>query len=287
MRTAAVTAAPSLPLDVRAMEWSARALALAGALLILGLLLAWMLRHPTLSFSSIRLEGELNRSSLATIRANALPQLRGNFFTVDLQDSRRAFESVPWIRHAEVQRRWPGELRVRLQEHRAVALWEDVAGRERREDRLVGADGRVFQANPGDIEDENLPQFRGPEGSSSRMWAAFEPLQRALGPVGQLSGGREAATIRVLQLSSKGSWTVELDSGARIELGRGEPEELVARAERFARTLPQAVRPFGRPLLHADLRHAEGYALRLSGITTAAAVAASGPVAARAPRPRP
>ena len=35
-------------------------------------------------------------------------------------------------------------------------------------------------------------------------------------------------------LSGRGSWRVELDSGASVELGRGSEDEVVARTERFA-----------------------------------------------------
>ena len=260
------------PLDVRLMQRATRWTLLLAACTLLVLAVTWLLRQPWFSFQRIRLEGDMARSSVATVRANALPRLQGNFFTLDLQAARRAFESVPWVRRAEVQRHWPATLKVTLQEHRAVALWEDSEGRERREDRLVGADGSVFQANPGDVEDENLPVFRGPEGSSARMWAAFGPLSEALAPLGRLAGGREQAHIRSLQLSSRGSWAVELDTGTRIELGRGDGAELVARCQQFARTLPQAVAPFRRPVIYADLRHSEGYALRLAGISTTVTV---------------
>jgi cell division protein FtsQ len=43
------------------------------------------------------------------------------------------------------------------------------------------------------------------------------------------------------------------------------------------------VAPFRRPVVYADLRHAEGYALRLAGISTT--VAAPTKPAAAPPRP--
>jgi cell division protein FtsQ len=256
------------PWDVRLMNLASRWTLLLAGLTLLALCTAWLLRQGGFAIQRILLEAELTRTSVATIRANAVPRLEGNFFTIDLQAARRAFEGVPWVQRAEVQRHWPGQLRVRLQEHKAVALWESVDLRDGRDDRLVGQDGSVFQANPGDVEDENLPVFRGPEGSSPQMWALYRPLSEALAPVGRLAGGSERAGIRTLQLSNKGSWSAELDTGTRIELGRGSQAEVLSRTETFVRTLPQAVAPFRRPVLYADLRHAEGYALRLAGIST-------------------
>lgn len=271
------------PWDVRLMQLATRWTLVLAGLTVLALLVTWLLRQGSFAIQRIRLDAELQRTSVATIRANALPRLEGNFFTVDLQAARRAFESVPWVRKAEVQRHWPGQLRVRLVEHKAVALWESTDSRDRRDDRLVGQDGTVFQANPGDVEDDNLPLFRGPDDSSAQMWALYQPLAETLAPIGRLAGGSHQAGIRLLQLSSKGSWAAELDTGTRLELGRGTQAEILARTESFVRTLPQAVAPFRRPVVYADLRHAEGYALRLAGISTT--VAAPTKPAAAPPRP--
>jgi cell division protein FtsQ len=49
---------------------------------------------------------------------------------------------------------------------------------------------------------------------------------------------------------------------------------VVARTERFVRTVAQLTGRFGKPLVSADLRHAAGYAVRLQGVTTLAASAA-------------
>ena len=62
-----------------------------------------------------------------------------------------------------------------------------------------------------------------------------------------------------------------LDTGAVLELGRGRSEEVVARTERFLRTVAQVAAQYGRTVASvegADLRHHEGYALRMRGVTT-------------------
>ena len=60
----------------------------------------------------------------------------------------------------------------------------------------------------------------------------------------------------------------ELDSGAEIELGRGTDDEVVERSERFVGSVTQVISRYQRPLEYADLRHHDGYAVRLKGITT-------------------
>jgi cell division protein FtsQ len=89
-------------------------------------------------------------------------------------------------------------------------------------------------------------------------------MLRRLGPV----LAPMEARIDALDLSGRGSWRVELDSGAEIELGRGSDDEVIARAERFVSTVTQVTSRYQRPVQYADLRHNEGYAVRLKGIST-------------------
>ena len=81
--------------------------------------------------------------------------------------------------------------------------------------------------------------------------------------------------LKRLVLSARGSWRGETEDGQVIEFGRGTEDEVVARTERFVRTLTQVTGRYRKPLLSADLRHADGYALRLEGVSTVA-TAASG-----------
>jgi len=249
----------ALPLDVRLMNGVASVVfVLAGVgLVVAGLL--WLMRSPMFPIRGIVLDGDLSRNSVPTIRANAAPRLAGNFFSVDLQAGRAAFESVPWVRRAVVRRVWPDRLAVRLEEHRAAALWEGTDA-ERNVDRLVNGFGEVFDANVGDVEDEQLPSLAGPEGSAAQMLALYRRVQPVF--------ARLELNVERLHLSGRGSWRVELDSGATVELGRGSEDEVLARTERFARTLTQVTARWQQPLEYADLRHADGYAVRLRGVST-------------------
>ena len=262
-----ISATLPVPADVRLMNIVASSvfvLAAVGAL-VAGVL--WLMRSPLFPIRGIQLDGDLLRNNVPTIRANAAPRLAGNFYSVDLQQGRRAFESVPWVRRAVVRRVWPDRLAVRLEEHRAVALWVAQGEQNSGADRLVNSHGEVFDANVGDVEDDGLPKLEGPEGSAAQMLAMVRRVQPVLSKLDM--------DIERLHLSGRGSWRADLDSGASIELGRGSEDEIVARSERFVRTLAAATAKWRAPLEYADLRHTDGYAVRLRGVSTTPAAAAA------------
>lgn len=252
-----------LPADVRTMDAAALICALLAGAVLVAAGLAWLLRTTWFPVRAIELEGDLQRNSLSTLRANAMPKMAGNFFGTDLSRAQSAFESVPWVRRAVVRRVWPDRLSVRLEEHRAVALWSGESG----EDLLVNGFGEVFEANLGDVEEDDLPQLAGPDGTAPRLLAMLQRLKPLMAV-----HGRE---LQRLTLSGQGSWRAVLDGEVVIEIGRGTDEEVLARAERFSRTLTQVTGRFRTPVLHADLRYPGGYAVRLRGVTTTTAPAAT------------
>lgn len=258
-RTRQRTVAP-LPTDVVLMNATANLLFVLAGLAVLAAVVWLLAQLPIFRLTAIRIEGDLGHNSEATIRANAMPKLAGGFFTIDLQAVQRAFETVPWVRHAVVRRVWPNRLAVRLEEHRAAALWLPLGAPEKASDKLVNDHGEVFEANLGDVEDDELPTLSGPEGSSVQMLAMLRQLDALFGQIDW--------QIETLALSGRGSWQAEIDSGARVELGRGTPDELRQRGERFVATVASVANQYRRPVQYADLRHRDGYALRLRGVST-------------------
>jgi cell division protein FtsQ len=248
-------AANKLPWDVRLMNFSFLVLvglAVVGSLTVAGW---WAVRHSVFSVQAVSVHGDTAHNNAVTLRANAMPKLHGNFFTLNLDEARQVFETVPWVRKAVVQREFPNRLRVVLQEHQPVAFWGALS-----ESRLVNSYGEVFEANVDDAESENLLRLVGPEGQSQEVLQMVSALQPVLANMG--------LTLEQLELSQRGGWRVEADNGTVIELGSGNPEHVLARMKTLAATVPQVVKQYGRELQYADLRHNGGYAVRLKGIAT-------------------
>ncbi len=248
----------AIPVDVKLMNMTA--LALFFAFVVAGAVASgrWVMRLPAFDIAGIAVSGDVSHNNVLNLRANVAPRLSGTFFSIDLAKVQAAFESVPWVRHAVVHREFPNRLHVVLQEHQAVAYWGSDG-----ELRLINNFGEVFEANVGDVEQEELPILNGPDGQGPEVLAMYHVLAPMFAQMELVLAG--------LDLSGGGSWRAQLETGAAIELGRGDATEVTARVHRFLKTLTQVTTRYARrnsALETADLRHENGYAIRLRGVST-------------------
>lgn len=253
-----MNSAMQLPLDVRMMNAITPWLMMAFALISAGMLIAWALNSASFSIRSIVIVGDVQHNNALTIKANVMPKLAGSFFTLDLMRARQAFESVPWVRKASVSREFPNRLKVLLQEHQAIAYWGSES-----ESKLINSYGEIFDANQGEVEHENLPRLAGPDHQAKTVLSLYTQLKAAFANLD--------LEIDQLDLSGRGSWLIRLDNGAQIMLGRGTEQEIGDRVKLFLNTLTRVTARYGRKpeaLEYADLRHVNGFALRLRGVTT-------------------
>lgn len=250
---------PRKPLDIRLMQLITRWLLGVLSVTALAGTVHWVTHLPLFDIQHIAITGEVQHHNEATLRAHVAPHLQGTFFTIDLDEVKHVFQNVPWVRNAVVRREFPNTLKVTLQEHRAVAYW----GTDKAQ-RLINNYGEVFDANTGEVEEETLPHLNGPDGRGLdvlNMYYAIAPyFNRAKIPIDEL------------ELNPGGGWRVILETGPTVEIGHGELNQILSKVQQFTDTIPYVTARYTRPttaLEYADLRHQNGYAIRLSGITTA------------------
>ncbi|MDB5775901.1 MAG: cell division protein FtsQ [Herbaspirillum sp.] len=240
--------------------------ALSGLLLALAVLalfgagLWWLGQRPMFTLKTIVVEGTrdvpLRRVNALTIRTAAVPRIKGNFFTADLETVRSAFESVPWVRRAMVRREWPDRLIVTIEEHRPLGTWGEDGS-------LLSAEGDVFTANLAEAEEDGpLLAFDGPEGSEKDVLTRYRDLGNWFAP---LSLKPEA-----VELSSRYAWTVKLDNGMTVELGREQDKDtLRKRVARLISVYPQLQGRMNGGIENVDMRYPNGMALNAGGLTLA------------------
>ena len=134
-----------------------------------------------------------------------------------------------------------------IEEHRTLALWGDG--------RLVNTFGELFAANLAEAEEDgDLPQFSGPEGSALQVARRYGELRDAVAP------------LRVhpdsVALSPRHAWTMRLDDGTVLLLGRDQGMPIERRVARWVDMYPQVMASLKRRAEVIDLRYPNGFAIR-------------------------
>lgn len=256
--------------DARLINFIANSLALLAVAALLVGVAVWIAQRPYFAISTLRLQPAEADSQLRFVTASSLNEavrdkLRGNFFFIDLDETRRLIETAPWVRQARVQRVWPNALTIYVEEHQPLALWN--------EGEMINTWGEAFAAYAADLPEEMvLPQLRGPEDSERLVVQRYAEVARWFAPV-QLR-------VKELTLSPRYAWEAILSDGMRLTLGRDPAADIAdphgrsgalpfaARIERFIEAWPRLAQSLnGRGIAHADLRYPNGFAFTLAPVT--------------------
>ncbi|MCL1886335.1 MAG: cell division protein FtsQ/DivIB [Betaproteobacteria bacterium] len=217
----------------------------------------WFAQKPFFSLKIIEVQEvekkPLKHVNALTIRSVALPRIKGNFFSVNLDAVREAFKAVPWVRDVTVRRKWPNGLVVSIEEHKPLGTWGD-------DGRLLSVKGDVFTVNLAEAEDEgNLLKFYGPEGSEKEVVARYEELRR------------EFATINLelvlLELSDRYAWRTTLNNGMTVRFGREQGSNTMRdKMGRLLAVYPKLAAQLKNGIRGIDLRYPNGLALKADGL---------------------
>ncbi len=245
--------------DVRSLNATASFMTAVTVLASLISSVWWLSQRPMFALGSVTVESmydiDLKHVNELTVRNGVVGKIRGNFFTADLEQVRATFETVPWVRRATVRREWPNALVVEVEEHEALGTWGD-------EGRLLSVKGDVFTANIAEADDEQtLPAFDGPVGSEKDVLARFNDLRTSFAKV--------ALVPQALSLSNRYAWTVKLDNGMSVELGREQDRNtLTKRVQRLVGVYPQLVARLQEGRIDTiDMRYPNGLALSSAALT--------------------
>ena len=220
------TTTPPLPPDVRLMNaTAARARRRRPRSLLAATALLWLARQPLFA---IRVDHASTATSRATASRRSAPTRRRSWPATSSRMDLRG--GAARVRVGAVGA--PGGRAPRLAEPPARAARGAPAGRalgRRRAatEKLVNSFGEVFEANVGDVEDDDLPTLAGPGRQlGARAGDARPRSTPVLAPLD--------ARVDALALSGRGSWQATLDSGAERR-ARPRQRRRSARARRALR----------------------------------------------------
>jgi cell division protein FtsQ len=192
--------------------------------------------------TGISVRGDLKGVGQADLEKRLQPWLGRSFFASDLETIKASVEQEPWVDTAAVRRVWPGRLVVEVVEHEPVAFWNGSS--------LMTRKGEII--TPDSVSAAGvLPQLNGPE----------DRAEEVLGTARRLSDRLVADDLRLAGLSqeARGAWTLKLDNGIAVELGRDRIEE---RLERFLAVYRSHLKTRVSEVAGVDARYSNGIAVR-------------------------
>ncbi|HLF29562.1 MAG TPA: cell division protein FtsQ/DivIB [Xanthomonadales bacterium] len=189
----------------------------------------------------LEINGSFHRISANQLRGSLAPLVNSSFFTINLQQLQVAASRNSWLAEATVQKRWPDTVVVTIEEHVPLAHWNSA--------QLISTRGEVF-AVPDADEIQGLPWLHGPDERLDQVlehWTKFNLMLDAAG-----------LEIDQLTLDERGAWSMRLDKGTHLSLGRDHAVERLARLMHSWSTL---LYERDLPPVRVDLRYSNGFAV--------------------------
>lgn len=199
----------------------------------------WLWESPYFPVKNVHFYGELQEINQHKMAEVAQRHINGNFFKADMKLLRDAIAHDAWVESVKVQRLWPDTVNVFIVERKAQARW-DSGG-------LVDVNGVTFNGQTA----KPLPEYAGPKYMMPKLVA----FQKAVDPLLQ----QQQLHIKQLNVSERGAWTVVLDNGVVLKLGR---RDLESRLKRFLIYWQRDLMPLGNSLEYVDLRYLDGFAIK-------------------------
>ena len=228
-------------------------------LLLIGVLV-WLSQRPVFTLKQIQVEpvaGQtLQHINKSLVKRQVIETVQGNFFSVRLEDVKRGFESMPWVRHANVRRVWPNGLIVNIEEQKPFATWGGESS-----NTLMNTHGELFAGRVSElVDDKHLFDFSGPDDAGKEVMSLYEKANNWFKPWN--------VEVVSLALTERYAWHVKLSNGMKVEFGRDEEssdknltEERVARLFKY---WPQVQEKWANRIDAVDLRYANGFAVHLA-----------------------
>lgn len=186
-------------------------------------------------------EGTFQRVTPIQVEAAVADGLNAGFLTVNLGALRERVQALDWVDRANVGRRWPDTLIVRVTEHQAAARWGESG--------LLNVRGELFAERSQHVFPE-LPSLAGPPGSERDV------ARRYLAVRGKLA--EADLSLDSLSMDERGSWRLVLRGGQEIRLGRRDIDE---RLYRFFDVVAPALAAELKSVEYVDLRYTNGFAV--------------------------
>ncbi len=186
------------------------------------------------------IQGTLQQTEKIALAKTLRSAVKGNFFTLDLDNLYAKVLALPWIESAKIQRIWPDTVQIQIVEHHVAARWG--------EKQLISQKGVVFSVvnmNPY----LQLPILAGPLSESYSVLQECAKIQQLL---------TSKHIFMRCTLNQRGEWQVDLVSDIAVILGK---KELLQRVSYLVNYYDYIQKIKEAQIKQIDLRYTNGFAV--------------------------
>ncbi|PIE00526.1 MAG: cell division protein FtsQ [Thiothrix nivea] len=203
--------------------------------------MTWLNNPENLRISKVELNGDLQYLKPAELQALAGPYVATNLYLLDADGLEEELEANPWVRSVSLNKAWPEQLFINVEEQYPVAFWG--------KDQLMNKFGEIF---PGTLVGKAgvFPMIYSPVNGGREMAERYVRLMKLLDGLG----------LEIMELTEdeRGVWRMKFRQGQEVIMGRKEQEK---RIRRFRVGYMQALRAKFSDVRLVDLRYTNGFAV--------------------------
>ena len=194
------------------------------------------------SITKIQYLTEMKRVSIDDLRGISSKIYDEGFLQINLSDIKEEIEQVNWVKSVSLERRWPDQINITIEEEDIVGWWN--------KDSIINSKGNLFL-----LDQQSLPsgliEFNGPNGQQAMVFEKYLLFAEELTARGIL--------IEKVVLDFKGSWSVTIRPNITLRFGK---ENISERFDRFLMIWDESLLDNLAVIEYIDLRYTEGFSVK-------------------------
>jgi cell division protein FtsQ len=198
-----------------------------------------LLGRADLPIKEISIKGEYHHIDKEQVDLIASEYIEGNFFSINLEQTRKAFKKLAWVREIAIRRKWPDTLEVTVEEHKPIARWGRMG--------LVNSHGEIFNA----ATQEDLPRFIGYENFVKDITLKYMKMNEIL--------SKELMQVGTISLSERLAWEITTNNQVRVILGKNN---IINKLNLFTDNYQNILAELKDRIEYVDLRYKDGFSVK-------------------------
>ena len=146
--------------------------------------------------------GKMDHISPETMKGVTKKYLNEGFFSFDVDSLKADLLKLAWVKQVSVRREWPDQVKVMVQEQKAIASWNGKY--------LVNVQGQLFESD--DLLPGEVVEISGPEGMHKYLLSQCQDLQSQFSDYG--------LRLAKLSLNQRRALEMQLGNGVNFVFGR-------------------------------------------------------------------